>query len=372
MSAALATAGGSTDGHSYFGSLGFLDSQSAFAITFPRPTPLLLVHTSRNHMTINLLTVNTALHKFINQCKFYLFIPLFRADYVGTADCDGASSLSATIESLEKLAMSSRAALGHWSNLTPYELFAEYSALTPLLPATVSLWGLNLVTQYHDGLTTNLQDLILADTLYSPPNLASLTTRSAQLDALRTLHIVAVCHYAIMRAHERLISHTLNQRLKTTTAGAATFSATPSHRSSSSTTSDAVSALTQYTRAPTFTLPAEATMNRYQPAPSHQPFPIDPITNFQSPHPLGFPGCLGCGSPDHKFRACTLNQDTTDRITFYKNLFAHKPHLRKRPPDASKMLPVPRPAPPSGPTPTQSFHTQPPLHLPYLSHPVAP
>jgi hypothetical protein len=77
MSAALATIGSSTGGHSYFGSLDFLDSQSAFATTFPRPTPLLLVHTSRNHMTIDLLTVNTALHKFVDQCKFYLFIPIF-------------------------------------------------------------------------------------------------------------------------------------------------------------------------------------------------------------------------------------------------------------------------------------------------------
>jgi hypothetical protein len=100
--------------------------------------------------------------------------------------------------------VSSRAASGHWSNITPDELLAEYSALTPLLPANVSLWGLNLVTQYHNELTTGLQDSILANTLYSPPNLASLTTRSAQLDALCTLRVVAVCYYTLMRAHERL------------------------------------------------------------------------------------------------------------------------------------------------------------------------
>jgi hypothetical protein len=67
-------------------------------------------------------------------------------------------------------------ASGHWVNLPPGNLFAEYSALTPLLPNNVQLWVLNLVTKFHDGLSPNLRDMILADTTYLPPNLSLLTT----------------------------------------------------------------------------------------------------------------------------------------------------------------------------------------------------
>jgi hypothetical protein len=88
---------------------------------------------------------------------------------------------------------------GHWVNLTPGNLFAEYSALTPLLTDNVQLWGLNLVTQFHDGLSPNLQDMILADTTYLPPNLSVLTTRSAQLSAICMLRAIAVTLFCVRR-----------------------------------------------------------------------------------------------------------------------------------------------------------------------------
>jgi hypothetical protein len=77
----------------------------------------------------------------IEQCKFRVFLPTFCSDYVGTANHNDAALLHATIQALKKLLMSSRnPSNGHWLNLTPNKLYAEYSALTPLLPAQVSLW----------------------------------------------------------------------------------------------------------------------------------------------------------------------------------------------------------------------------------------
>jgi len=71
------------------------------------------------------------------------------------------------------------------SNLTPDELFDEYAAsLTPLLPPNVSLWGLNLVSQYHDALSLELQEVLSVDHTYITPNLASLTDRAKQLSML--------------------------------------------------------------------------------------------------------------------------------------------------------------------------------------------
>jgi hypothetical protein len=42
---------------------------------------------------------------------------------------------------------------GHQTNTTPKELHAACVNLTPLLPNQVSLWGLNLATQFHDALS---------------------------------------------------------------------------------------------------------------------------------------------------------------------------------------------------------------------------
>jgi hypothetical protein len=90
-----------------------------------------------------------------------LFVPIFRVDYVGTADRDDAAALHATIQALKRPAMSYRHDnTGHWINLTPDELFVLYADLTPLLPSKVSLWGLNLVSQFMDALSHELQEAL--------------------------------------------------------------------------------------------------------------------------------------------------------------------------------------------------------------------
>jgi hypothetical protein len=149
-----------------------------FDLTFPQPISLLLSSSCSNY-PVNSLSVRSTINSFADQCKFHLFVPIFRTGYVGTADRNDSASLQATVQALKKLAMSSwHPTPGHWLNITPDNLFANYSDLTPLLPANISLWGLNLVTQYHNGLSTDLQDLILLDLNYTPPNLSTLTSRS--------------------------------------------------------------------------------------------------------------------------------------------------------------------------------------------------
>jgi hypothetical protein len=178
MAAVLASAGFSTSGsHSYYGTLDFLYTQSCFNSTFPHATPLLVSSATLGTSVVDSVAVDTTINAFVHQCKFQLFIPIFRTDYAGTADRNDAASLHATVQAINKLAISYRNPVsGHWVNLTPGDLFAKYSALTPLLSDNVQLWGLNLVTQFHDGLTPDLQDMILADTTYLPPNLSLLTT----------------------------------------------------------------------------------------------------------------------------------------------------------------------------------------------------
>ncbi len=355
MSAVLAST--TTSSSSYYGTLDFLDSQSEFEAVFPDPVPLLVTPTTAGAVLVDSTTLLTQLLAFIDRCKFQLFIPIFRCDYVGTADRDDASSLHATIQALKRPSMAYRhPSSGHWINLTPDELFAEYAELTPLLPNNVSLWGLNLVTQFLDALSIDLQEALQTDPLYSAPDLSTLTSRSSQLGALRSLRVAAVRQFTVLRAQERLIAKTINRKLNKhssgTTALAAPISASvtrpiPSSLIPSVGLSDDVSALTR-----SFMSPAEQTMSRYQPTPATNTAgplsnPIDPITNFQSAYPINFMGCMFCGDPNHVFKSCPANGQPGASAVFYKNLFAHKPHLRQREPRPDEMLPA-RPA-------TQSF-----------------
>ncbi len=357
MAAVLASSNAS--GSSYLGSLDFLDIQSAFDITFPHPTPLVLTISTNSGLSVDYVSIPLAVTAFVDLCKFQLFVPLFRTDYVGIANRDDAASLHATVQAIKKLHMTSRhPQSSHWVNLTPDELHEAYSDLTPLLPSKVSLWGLNLVTQFFDALTADLQDMLATDDSYSSPDLSTLVSRSSQLHALRILRVAAVRHHTLLRAQEKLIAKTVLRKLKhgPTTALAAPISVQPALLpANDATTSTRV-----------FLSPAEATMQRYSPAGSTPEYPTDPLTNFQSTYPVGFIGCMFCGSTDHVFRSCPQHEVTGAAAVFYKHLFAHKPHLRKRAPLPTEILPAPSTAALT-PTPaTQSFPspaTIPPLPL---------
>jgi hypothetical protein len=122
--------------------------------------------------------------------------------------------------------MSYRAHSGHWINLTPDKLVAAYNDLTPLRPLKVSLWGLNLMTQFFDALSPDLQDSLQTDPLYSSPNLSTLTSCSSKLDALWSLCIAAVRNHTILKNQERLIAKTV--LLVASTPAAAPVTSIPS------------------------------------------------------------------------------------------------------------------------------------------------
>jgi hypothetical protein len=155
-------------------------------------------------------------------------------------------------------------ASSHWINLTPDELCAACDDLTPLLPSKVSLWGLNLVSQFFCALSLDLQDALHNDPLCLPPDLSALTTCSSQLAALRLLPVAAVRNYAILRNHERLIAKTVLHKLKHTGPPAAlaaplSVASVPSvHAPASSIPLDQPDDVSGLTR--TFTFPAEQTM----------------------------------------------------------------------------------------------------------------
>ena len=149
--------------------LKFLDFQAEFDCTFPNPPIPLFVTPSLSKLSISLsvdsTSASTVIHTFIDQCKFQVFLlPIYRSNYVGTANHNDATSLHTTVQTLKKFSLPFRNPTSdHWINLTPDELFDEYANLTPLLPPNVSLWGLNLVSQYHDALSPELQEVLSVD-----------------------------------------------------------------------------------------------------------------------------------------------------------------------------------------------------------------
>jgi hypothetical protein len=166
---------------------------------------------------------------------------------------------------------------------------------------------------------------------------------------LRSLRVAAVRQFTLLRAQERLIAKTVNRKLNKQSPGTAALAApisasvirpVPGSFTSPVGPSDDVSTLTR-----SFMSPAEQTMSRYQPTPTTNAAgphsnPIDPVTNFQSACPINFLGCMFCGDPNHVFRACPANGQPGASAVFYKNLFAHKPHLRQREPRPDEMLPA--------------------------------
>ena len=129
MTAVLASTNDS--GSSYFGSLEFLDFQAEFDHTFPNPIPLFITPAPSDlsvPLSIDSTSSSTVIHNFIDQCKFQVFLPIYCSNYVGTANRDDAASLHATIRTFKKFSMSFRnPTSGHWTNLTPDELFDEYT-----------------------------------------------------------------------------------------------------------------------------------------------------------------------------------------------------------------------------------------------------
>jgi hypothetical protein len=117
---------------------------------------------------------------------------------------------------------------GHWINLTPDELFAAYADLTVLLPNSVLLWGLNLVTHFHDTLSFDIQEALQTNPLYLAPNLSTLMSHSSELAALHSLRVAAVCQFTLIRAQEGLISKTILRKMNKLTPGVTALAAPPS------------------------------------------------------------------------------------------------------------------------------------------------
>ena len=86
-----------------------------------------LLHASRTGASISSLLLPAALAKCFDRCKFHLFIPIIRSDYMGTFARNNDASLQVRVSVLKKLSMSfHNPSSGAWVTMHPDEVFAAY------------------------------------------------------------------------------------------------------------------------------------------------------------------------------------------------------------------------------------------------------
>jgi hypothetical protein len=241
-----------------------------------------------------------------------------------------------------------------------------YADLTPLLPSKVSLWGLNLVSQFMDALSHDLQEALLTHPSYLPPDIPLLTSRSSQLDALRSLRVAAVRQFSLLHAQEKLIAKTVLRKMNTRTPGAtslaAPFSAAPPRHASLALPGAlaTMSLLVLLCRQPSKRC-AVTNLLLLLLNPVLALLILSPISKVL--FRLAFKVVCSAAAPIMSSAAAlSMTLAPGASLLFFKNLFAHKPHLRTRNPKPEEMM-SPPPASP-GPPPNQSFvntRTAPPL-----------
>ena len=123
--------------------------------------------------------------------------------------------------------------------------------------------------------------------------------------------------------------------------------------------SQAEATLQQYSRTPP---PSQSTSSsvslqqsshitrQRQPPPTitrnNQQYPYDPLNpSTISDFPISFRGCLGCGNTDHSdFKTCPFRSIPGMPTQFWKNLWLHKPHTKKKSdpiPNTPRPFPIP-------------------------------
>jgi hypothetical protein len=88
--------------------------------------------------------------------------------------------------------------------------------------------------------------------------------------------------------------------------------------------------------------PAKHTIMKYTNPNSPTTHPKDPCTGYCSQHPLDFRGCMVCGSNSHVFRDCHLARKADAIACFFRELLAHYPVKRLRPPSLHEIAEVKR------------------------------
>ena len=342
---------------------------------------------------------------------FDILLALCRLDYVGT-DTLGDSTLAVQEVCKEITAINQqiRGKNGQRDIICPEAIFGLYMKFTPSLPNDTTLWTVRLCSQYYNALTNDLKDRMINDG-FTMPQLKSDHSKSAEINALREVRMVAVQSYKQLRNELKLIERYMNATKKSKTVGRVTGKhlLTAALLDDEDYQEDEIEQglpnehpiQHQYQQSPpagrvfqySSVSPAEATMQRYSsdtatpntnaiPIPTrrgpggklypyHPEFPERP-----SKFPIDFIGCFKCGSTELlRQHHCKrhLVRGSKEYKDFLHDLWAHKPHTKKASPQIpqgtvhtishnqqyqsplpSRLPPIPAPIPAKKPSHTEA------------------
>ena len=104
---------------------------------------------------------------------------------------------------------------GKLHTATPDELFDQFSEVSVSLPDSASSWTLQLCSSYLSALTSDFSEAITSEKILVMPDLSILTSKSLQLDALRTVRSQASTSYHELQKEKEKMT-TLLHNLNTT------------------------------------------------------------------------------------------------------------------------------------------------------------
>ena len=345
-------------------------------------------------------------HEFVQRCHFDIFVALCESDYVGIVDSHSAQKATQEVcRKLQGLRQKFQAKSGRnqWVTLHPADLYNKYLSFVASLPPTASSWSIVLCKCYFDALIPELKEK-MEENNFVMPDMTSLTGKNNQIQALRSVREAAITAYDNLQTERKrimnLVQPSQNHQRQQTHNSAYYYSTnqpqeqeqynqfappdptqthlnTVSHNQGNGTyNTQPHSQLFQF-GASQSTSQAETTIrNHLQPSgqnhhvsqqlqqqhgrvsiqqlPSRvgsdgKSYPYNPQEpHILSDYPIGFRGCYGCGDPNHwKFRTeCPLRNDPTARKKFWRNLWIHRPHTKRRPNNSAPNSPAPAsPAP---------------------------
>jgi hypothetical protein len=174
----------------YLGGLSFLDDQASFDAIFPNPIPL-EEDGSPSDRTCS-TSVSSRIAHFLDCCEFDLFASILRLDYVGTISATSSESIRQISDRLRRLSTTFKVQ-GQTRHCSVNDLFGRYLAEIPILPEDTKLWGFALTNYFWEALPAEVCDRLSDDKSgYNHPILSTLTTKTIQLNKLRTLRTAAV------------------------------------------------------------------------------------------------------------------------------------------------------------------------------------
>ena len=281
------------------------------------------------------------LKRIENVVQFRVFSYEFRKSYVGN-DGNNLAQLTATIQSCASKLRGIKMVTKDYSSgkitvITPDLVFSRMLEYIQLLPDDASNWGFCLPWVYLESLSYELQE-DLRDNGYLPPSPTILLTKSAQLEATVNCRDRARLANKRIRDLKKQVARAIESKPTSSYRGSFLSEDTDNENSYSNyadgasvnfnngSRAEQTLATELYKKRKRANLPPDfqqkfVTINQKQ-------FPCHPLEGSRhSDFPVGFDGCLGCGSVDHRFNNCKTRNTPEGKKNFHFQLHCHHPDI---------------------------------------------